>query len=509
MSHKTPNVYINEGSAGAKPIDGASVGIAAFVGCAEKGPVGEAILVSNFTEYTEKFGSYISNGWLANAVETFFIEAGAGAKCYAVRTVHFTDVADADTATNKVASVKLNDGAAENPVDVLQVDGVVEGESDLKITIAAATSANASKFKVELYKGSGANAIASLDEQTVDTLDGITIGTAPNAVTFVKLAAGVPATVVKAALTGGSDGLANISDNDYIGSPVSYTGLYALDYVDENLNIAIPGVTSRAVLNAVAAYAQARKSFHIGDVPAGLDYLEAKEFKLATGDYAGEAAIDNAFSALYYPWYYIKDPVTAAKKLMPPSAAMAGVYARVAGTRGVHKAPAGIEDGKLKTAIGVERIINDTQQSELNPNGINVIRSFTEGIVAWGARTTSSDALWRYINNRLHFNFIGSSLKKGTKWSVFEPNDNILWGKLKLLADSFLNKEYKKGAFNDGGTGKSELAYYVVCDTTNNTLATIDSGEVHLDVGVAESKPGEFVEIGINQWDGGSSVTES
>ncbi len=504
MAHKTPNVYINEGSGGSKPIEGASTGIAAFVGCAEKGPVGEAVLVTGFAEFIEKFGSYISTGWLAYAVENFFIEAGGGAKCYVVRTVHYTDITDASTNTNVVASVTLVDATPTTPLDSLKAESVIEENSDLKVTIANATS-GATKFKVEIYKGSGSTAIATLDEQDIDTIDGVTLG----GVKFTKLGANRPVNISKAALTGGSTGLASISDNDYIGSAASNTGLYALDFVDENMNISIPGVTTRTSLLGGAAYAANRKCFFIGDMPISLDYSEAKDFKLATGEYEGEAALDNAFLAVYYPWYYIKDPVSGGKKLMAPSAALSGIYARVAGTRGVHKAPAGTEDGKLRSAIGIERVINDTQQTELNPNGINVVRSFSDaGIVAWGARTTSSDPLWKYINNRLHFNFIGSSLKKGTKWAVFEPNDSILWGALKLAANSFLNKEYKKGAFNDGGSGKPELAYYVVCDSGNNTLATIDASEVHLDIGVAESKPGEFIEIGINQWDGGASVSE-
>ncbi|MDF2615348.1 MAG: tail sheath protein [Sedimentibacter sp.] len=505
MARKTPNVYINEGSGGSKPVTGASTGIAAFIGCAQKGEPGVATLVKSFKEFTGIFGSYISNGWLAYAVENFFIEAGDGADCYVVRTVHYTDITDRDTNTNSVASVILKD-AATTPQNALKAETLTDEASDLKVTIAAATSGTTDKFKVEIYKGSGSTAIASLDEQTNSEIDGVTLG----GVKFTMITTTRPANIAKAALTGGSDGLTGITDNDYIGSQASNTGLYALDFIDENMNIVVPGITSRSVLLATASYAANKKCFQIGDEPIGLDYLEARDFKQAIGDYSSEAAIDSDFSALYYPWIYIKDPVTGGKKLFPPAAAMAGVYARVAGSRGVHKAPAGVEDGKLRCAIGVERVINDTQQAELNPNGVNVIRSFSDaGIVAWGARTTSSNASWRYINNRLHFNYIGSTLRKAFRWAVFQPNDSILWGQLKLAAESFLEREYRKGAFNDGGSGDPADAYYVNCDSKNNTRETIDLGEVHLDVGVAQSKPGEFIEIGINQWDGGSSVTES
>ena len=361
------------------------------------------------------------------------------------------------------------------------------------------------KFKVDIFITDVAAAIATLDNTTLDAIDGVTLGT----VLFTKVKSTKPALITKSPLTSGSNGLTSIGDNDYIGNVASSTGLFSLDTIDENLNIAIPGITSRAVLIAAQNYAENKKCFFIGDAPVGLTYTEARDFKLATGTYVGSAAVDSKFSALYYPWVYIKNPEIAGTKLVPPSGAMAGVYARVAATRGVHKAPAGVVDGKIKTAVGVERMITDVQQSELNPNGINVIRSFPDaGIVSWGARTTSSDVAWKYVNVRLHFNYLMSSILKGTKWAVFEPNNEPLWSKLRLYAGAFLTDEYRKGAFDDGGTGNPEDAFYVVCDSTNNTETTKSAGEVKIDIGVAENKPGEFIVFNLSQWDGGRLITE-
>lgn len=393
--------------------------------------------------------------------------------------------------------------------DTVIVSASVTDTTDVPVTSTYRTltkgTAFVPTFKVEVYLVNTSTALDYRDNLTSNSIDNLTFGN----VNFTKLTSVKPKLVTKQELTGGNNGLGSISDNDYIGSSASETGLYSLDSVDENLNIVIPGITTRAVHIAAAAYAENKKCFFIGDAPSGLSYSDVKDFKLAIGTYAGESALDSKHSALYYPWIYIKDPEGTSTKLVPPSGSMAGIYARVSGSRGVHKAPAGVIDGKLRTALGIEKIITDTQQSELNPNGINVIRSFPDaGIVAWGARTTSSDTAWKYVNVRLHFNYIMHTILKGTKWAVFEPNDSTLWSKLTLYVKSFLLEEYKKGALADGGTGDPSQAFFVVCDSSNNTETTINNGEVKVDIGVAENKPGEFIIFNISQWDGGRLINE-
>lgn len=503
--YQTPNVYIEQVPSSGKPIQGSSSGIAAFIGIAEKGPIGVATLITNFNEYKTIFGGHITNGYLSYSVENFFIEAGTGSKVYVTRTAHYEDITDASTLTAEAATISLKSADA---TDVIKADVIYPGTDGNKYSIeiaAASYSTDANAFDVNIYYDNGKSPIYSLYDATMATIDGKVIGE----IRLTKLDESRPDNV-KENFAGGTDGLIGLSDSDYIGSAASETGLYSFDRISENLNIAIPGVTTRAVQVAGSAYAENKTtSQFLTELPLGLSYTEAKAYKTATGEYSTEAALNSAHTCIFYPWYQIKDPLTGNKKLVPTSAAMAGVFSRTASTRGVHKAPAGAVDGRLKSAIGIERIVTDTQQSELNPVGVNVIRAFPEeGIVCWGARTASSDPEWRYTNVRLLISHIAASLQKGTRWAVFEPNDEILWGKIRIAANTFLNKEYKKGAFFDGGTGSPEDAYYVICDSTVNTQAVIDAGQVVTEIGVAPSKPGEFIRFRISQWDGGRLIEQ-
>ena len=450
--------------------------------------VGNKIVVINFSKAMKA----------TTLIQGYFSSAAGGAITAFVKdasnefvTITFTNVLTTGDTVVMTAAITDNE-TVPNPLP-------------LAYRIATKGTALDRTFKVEVFLVNTSVAIDSLDNVTNDDMDDTTLAT----VLFTSSANLRPVNIVKAVLASGSTGVASMADADYIGSVITGTGLYSLDLIEEDLNIVIPGITTRPVILAASDYAEAKKSFYIGDIPSGLTYAEAKTFKLATGTYVGSIAIDSAFCALYYPWYYIKDPTIAnTTKLMPVSAAMAGVYSRTAFLRGVHKAPAGVEDGKLKTALGVERIVSDTQQGDLNPIGVNVIRSFSGfGVVAWGARTTSTDEDWKYINVRLHFNYIISSIINGTKWSVFEPNDKSLWSKLSLFCNSFLKKEFLKGAFADGASGVPSESYYVICNSSNNTVTNVADGQYNISIGLAESKPGEFLICNISQWDGGKVVT--
>lgn len=502
MEYQTPGVKIERVSGGSAPIQGVASGNGAFVGLAEKGPVGKAVPTTGFDEYRSIFGGY--DGALARHVERFFIEAGKGAILNIVRTVHYTDISDPATKTSAAASVILK----KDEVDVIKVeayDGAYA--NDYKVSVVDASNEKAESFDIIIVKDGTIvdqfKNLASDKENFSDSIQG-------NNVSLEIITAVRPDNVVDAEMTGGNNGLIGISDSDYIGSEAGETGLYALDVVDEKLNIAIPGIATNAVHIGGIAYAGSRTGkFFICEAPAGLNHTAAKDYKQAKGDYSAGSALNSAHSAIYYPWYYARNPITGGRELASPAAAMVGVYARVAAARGVHKAPAGVVDGRLRTAIGIERIITDAQQAILNPIGVNVIRSFSDaGIVSWGARTTSADPEWRYINVRQLFDFIELTLLKGTRWAVFEPNDQLLWGKLNISIKAFLMRLYRQGAFFDGGTGNPADAFFVKVDATTNTQSVIDAGQVVIEIGIAPSKPGEFIRVRISQWDGGRLAIE-
>jgi phage tail sheath protein FI len=229
------------------------------------------------------------------------------------------------------------------------------------------------------------------------------------------------------------------------------------------------------------------------------------DYKRGVGTIDGNA-FNSKFGAIYYPWISVTDPVTGKPMLCPPSGAVAGSYAEADGRVGVHKAPAGTEDGYLNSAIGVERVITKGEQDTLNPQGVNVIRKFADaGIVIWGARTVSSDPEWKYVNVRRLFNFIEQSILKGTQGLVFEPNDPSLWKRITRDVSAFLKVQWMEGKIIGN---KPEQAFFVHCNEQTNTPETMDLGQVITLIGICPSKPAEFVIFRIKQTRFGGDVSD-
>ena len=187
---------------------------------------------------------------------------------------------------------------------------------------------------------------------------------------------------------------------------------------------------------------------------------------------------------------------------MPPSGYMAGLYARIDASRGVWKAPAGTE-ASLNGVVGLAVELNDVQHGNLNPMGVNVIRRFpAAGVVAFGARTISSDPEWKYVPVRRTAIMLRVSIYNGIQWAVFEPNDEPLWSQLRLNIGSFMMTLFRQGAFQ--GSTPSQ-AFFVKCDAETTTQADIDLGIVNILVGFAPLKPAEFVVVKISQKAGQAS----
>jgi len=183
-----------------------------------------------------------------------------------------------------------------------------------------------------------------------------------------------------------------------------------------------------------------------------------------------------------------------------PCGAMAGIFARTDSERGVWKAPAGI-DATIRGTSGLSVPLTDGENGELNPIGVNCLREFRfVGRVSWGSRTLrGADALtdeYKYIPVRRLALYIEESLYRGTKWVVFEPNDEPLWAQIRLNVGAFMNTLFRQGAFQ-GQTPKD--AYLVKCDKETTTQDDINKGIVNIVVGFAPLKPAEFVVIKIQQ----------
>lgn len=200
------------------------------------------------------------------------------------------------------------------------------------------------------------------------------------------------------------------------------------------------------------------------------------------------------FAAFYYPWLTIGHPDTGRDQDVPPCGHVAGIYARSDQERGVHKAPA---NEQVRGIRGLQKTVSKGDQETLNPRGVNCIRTFRgRGTRVWGARTTSSDPAWKYVNVRRLFLFVEESIEEGTQWVVFEPNNEKLWARVRQTIRNFLTSVWQDGALM-GST--AEEAFYVKCDRSTMTQNDIDNGRLICEIGIAPVKPAEFVVFRISQ----------
>jgi phage tail sheath protein FI len=226
-----------------------------------------------------------------------------------------------------------------------------------------------------------------------------------------------------------------------------------------------------------------------GALPADLDVSKIRP--------VGRSAAAS-YAALYYPWVTVYDPVKKDSDNLPPSGHVAGIYARTDATRGAFKAPA---NEAVMGALGVSRLLSPSHQDQLNPEGINAIRSFNGTIRVWGARTMADQNTeqFRYLSARRFFNFRRESIIEGTSWVVFEPNSPALWQRITRNVGDFLLGQWRAGAlFGD----TPAQAFYVRCDATTNPPDVRKQGQVVTEVGVAIVEPAEFVIFRIEQLTG-------
>ncbi|MFF2545552.1 phage tail sheath family protein [Kitasatospora sp. NPDC058063] len=303
------------------------------------------------------------------------------------------------------------------------------------------------------------------------------------------------------ALAGGQDGAAP-GMTDLIGSEAGKTGIQALrDVPDVNL-LVLPELAGYAgvddavtVVSAAQALCAEQRMFLIVDSPQAWTTLDDARAGLSAFD-----SVRSDHAALYFPHLELVDPLTGRLRSFPPSGTIAGVMARTDGQRGVWKAPAGTEAG-LPGVRALTVPLTDRENGLLNPLAVNCLRTFpVVGPVVWGARTMAgADALssqWKYVPVRRLALMLEESLYRGTKWVVFEPNDERLWAQIRLNVGAFLHSLFQQGAFQ-GTSARS--AYFVKCDRDTTTQDDINRGVVNVVVGFAPLKPAEFVIVKIEQ----------
>jgi phage tail sheath protein FI len=242
------------------------------------------------------------------------------------------------------------------------------------------------------------------------------------------------------------------------------------------------------VWQAAADYCQQRRAFLIVDPP--------QSWRDAKAAIAGrEKMITSANAALYFPRLR-----RTRSDFLAPGGAVAGVYARTDAQQGVWKAPAGVE-AVLKGIDGLTVTLSDAELQTLNPLNINCLRTIDSiGHVIWGARTMAGDdgeeSIWKYVSVRRLFLFIEESVDRGTSWTVFEPNNEPLWAKLRQSITAFMDDLFRKGAFQGAS---AQDAYFVKCDNTTTSESDIEQGKVNILIGFAPLRPAEFVILKIQQ----------
>ncbi len=511
-----PGVYIEEVSSGVRTITGVATSITAFLGRTLRGPVHEPVRVQSFAEFERKFGTLWRDSTLGYAVSHFLSNGGGDAlivrvhKAAAAATVSFNGL-ELEAANPGLWSVSLRIRIDYNTRPLIAGEGA---NTLFNLTVRDTGTGATETFlnvSTELANKRFVKSVLEQESRLV-RIKGNVPATRPNPPHAIPPAGADPMTDDAFSLAFSNDG----SDGDpitdaEISAPTleaSKQGIWTLEKADLFNLLCIPplgnapgGNVGSQTRSAAAAYCRKRRAFYIVD-PLDTWNEVANVTAAATGlDSANWGLARNENSAVYFPRIRLPDALQDGRlNEFAPCGAVAGVMARTDATRGVWKAPAGIE----ATLIGVAEIsikLSDGENGQLNPLGVNCLRSFpVTGRVVWGARTLrGADMLaseWKYVPVRRLALYIEESLYRGTQWVVFEPNDEPLWSQIRLNLGAFMQSLFRQGAFQ----GKSPReAYFVKCDKETTTQDDINQGIVNIVVGFAPLKPAEFVIIKIQQ----------
>jgi Bacteriophage tail sheath protein len=526
-TYLTPGVYVEEVPSASKPIEGVGTSVAAFVGLAPAGPLNTPVQIPNWTEFVRTFGDpadakrrpFLRGSYLAHAVHGYFDNGGTlawivriGGAAHDARQAALPSTAGGDMpALQAVAQPGV-----EEPV---KIELAEESEEEAKEPEGEGEDAQAPPppnggptYRIEVSAGEEKETWRHLTVAS-GTYNILTrVNALSKLIRLEEVGAGLPEVRRTPAagtyeLTPAPQNGSAVKAEEIEGDPASRTGLGGLAAIDEITMVCVPDLmalgadgngTIRRLQSAIIAHCEGLEDrMAILDPPPGLMPSEIADWRMdAEG---GSGGYDSKFATLYYPWIEVADPFGDGSVMVPPCGHVAGVWARSDSTRGVHKAPA---NEVLRGVTGLGFQVTQSEQSTLNPKGINVIRSFPgRGVRIWGARTLSSDPEWRYINVRRLFNYVSESIMQGTQWAVFEPNDSRLWMSLRISTTNFLTRVWRDGALFGSSPGE---AFYVKCDAETNPPDMVEAGQVTTEIGIAPVKPAEFVVFRISQYQVGA-----
>jgi phage tail sheath protein FI len=520
-----PGVYIEELSSGVRTITGVATSVTAFIGRARKGSIDEPVQIFSFGDYEREFGGLWEKSTMSFAVRDFFLNGGGMATI--VRVHKDATPAEIRLPTgepdpnDELHLVAVNPGTWGDKLSVT-IDYKTkdpDGTELFNISISEEGGANEKFFNVSVdsTKSSylpkvlenGSNLMRVVKESGSYVTPNVRPLETSSAVTPLSPPSS-PVMSPVAATTGGSDGI-HLTDAEIFGSGMesAKTGLYMLEKADLFNILCIPPYesadedtkptdVSTDLIAAADAYCIKRRAFYIIDPHSTWTSMSDASDGVTNGDYPKSTS---NYNGLFFPRLRQANPLMKNQiEEFVPCGAIAGIFARTDGQRGVWKAPAG-QDATLKGVDQLTVPLTDPENGVLNKLGINCLRTFpVYGRLVWGARTCEgADQLaseWKYIPVRRTALMIEESLYRGTKWVVFEPNDEPLWAQIRLNIGAFMHNLFRQGAFQ-GKTPRE--AYLVKCDKETTTQNDINNGIVNILVGFAPLKPAEFVMIKIQQ----------
>jgi phage tail sheath protein FI len=522
-----PGVYVEEIPSGVHPITGVATSITAFVGFARRGPVNEPTLVLSFSDFVRVFGGLWPQSTMSQAVQQFFLNGGSTALI--VRVAHLAGgtvarkgkVAVGGTSPKALTLEAANPGEWSDDLRV-RIDHDTKDKDDASPVLFNLSIKDVGTGAVEVLRNLAPDASlgALIEQQSTLVRATGTLPTArPDAHATINpgddpFDPAVGARYSAFPTTGAGSGVdGDQAEADLVPAADNGTGVYALAKADLFNLLCIPPVLpasatgggrvlSANAKSAAAAFCSAHRAIFLVDPHP--DWTQTSQLTSGSIDldaYVTIASDDRKNAALYFPYLRAPDPqLGGALGDFPPTGAIAGVISRTDATRGVWKAPAGLDAG----VAGVQELkakLSDGDNGVVNPLAVNCLRTFPNvGTVVWGARTLQgADSLgseWKYLPVRRTALFLEESLYRGTKWVVFEPNDAPLWAQIRLNVTSFMTTLFQQGAF--AGTTPRE-AFLVKCDAETTTPDDVNKGIVNIVVGFAPLKPAEFVVIQLQQ----------
>jgi uncharacterized protein len=508
-----PGVYIEELPSGVRTITGVSTSIAAFIGRAPRGPVDRAVVVTSYDDFVRNFGDLDGTYPMGFAVRDFYLNGGTTAVIVRIFKAAAPQLAQLDAKGLALEAAAPGAWANTLRVRVTRTDPLKLVDIAAALGVAAADLFNLTVHDTKsgvTERYNNVTGTVSSSRQVTGVLQsqsafvrtkGAVVNPATPAHTGNDTDADVWTDVAKSTAV-----TANVNNSDALAAAADYGTPLAggfLNFTDFNLLCIPPDTVGGDVPTALhaiaAAYCTKRRAFYIVDPPVAWAAVSS-----VTPDTLAISGDDQKNAALYFPRLIASNPTRGGQPdSFVPSGAIAGIMARTDITRGVWKAPAGV-DASITGALGLTTTLSDEQNGLLNPIGVNCLRTFPiYGNIVWGARTMrGADVLgseWKYVPVRRVALFIEESLFRGLKWVVFEPNDEPLWAQIRLNVGAFMQGLFRQGAFQ--GTSARD-AYFVKCDKDTTTQNDINLGIVNVIVGFAPLKPAEFVIIKLQQMAG-------